>query len=53
MEKNYWQIDENLYKVHITSDVYENLKDDFKIVDTAKYIKKGEIYAYDIMVKEK
>ena len=31
MEKNYWQIDENLYKVHITSDVYENLKDDFKI----------------------
>ena len=30
MEKNYWQIDENLYKVHITSDVYENLKDDFK-----------------------
>ncbi len=52
MEKNYWQIDENLYKVHITSDVYENLKDDFKIVDTAKYIKKGEIYAYDIMVKE-
>ena len=50
MEKNYWQIDENLYKVHITSDVYENLKDDFKIEDTAKYIKKGEIYAYDIMV---
>ena len=45
MEKNYWQIDENLYKVHITSDVYENLKDDFKIEDTAKYIKEGKIYA--------
>ena len=52
MEKNYWQIDENLYKVHITSDVYENLKDYFKIEDTAKYIKEGKIYAYDIMVKE-
>ena len=47
MEKNYWQIDENLYKVHITSDVYENLKDDFKIEDTAKYIKEGKINAYD------
>ena len=53
MEKNYWQIDENLYKVHISSDIYNELKEDFNIVDTAKYIKKGKIFAYDILVEEK
>jgi predicted metal-binding transcription factor (methanogenesis marker protein 9) len=52
MEKNYWQIDENLYKVHISSDIYNELKEDFNIVDTAKYMKEGEVFAYDIMVKE-
>tara|TARA_Y100001937_G_scaffold54459_1_gene75117 strand:- start:668 stop:871 length:204 start_codon:yes stop_codon:yes gene_type:complete len=52
MEKNYWQIDENLYKVHISSDVYEMIVDDFKVEDVAKYMKDGETYAYDIMVKK-
>ena len=50
METNYWQIDENLYKVHISSDIYGKLKEEFNIVDTAKYIKEGEVFAYDIMV---
>ena len=50
MENNTWQIDENLYKVHISSDVYGKLKEEFNIVDTAKYIKEGEVFAYDIMV---
>ena len=53
METNYWQIDEDLYKVHISSDVYGKLKEEFNIVDTAKYIKEGEVFAYDIMVDEK
>tara|TARA_Y100000593_G_C4217920_1_gene290221 strand:+ start:120 stop:323 length:204 start_codon:yes stop_codon:yes gene_type:complete len=52
MEKNYWQIDDDLYKVHISVDVYNKLKEDFDIVDTAKYMKKGEVFAYDIMIKE-
>ena len=52
METNYWQIDEDLYKVHISSDVYGKLKEEFNIVDTAKYIKEGEVFAYDIMVDE-
>ena len=50
MENNTWQIDENLYKVHISSDIYGKLKEEFNIVDTAKYIKEGEVFAYDIMV---
>ena len=28
MEKNYWQIDDNLYKVHMSSDVYMEIKED-------------------------
>ncbi len=52
METNYWQIDEDLYKVHISSDVYMEIKEDFNIVDVCKYYKKGDIFAYDIMVKE-
>ena len=52
MEKNYWQIDEKLYKVHMSSDVYMEIKEDYSIVDICKYFKKGEIFAYDIMIKE-
>ena len=52
MEKNYWQIDDNLYKVYISADVYNELEEDFKKDQAAKYMKDGEIYAYDIMVKE-
>ena len=54
METNYWQIDENLYKVHLSADVFEELIKEFDVEDTAKYMKNGEIFAYDIMVtKEK
>ena len=52
MEKNYWQIDDNLYKVYISADVYNELEQDFKIDEAAKYMKDGDIIAYDIMVKE-
>ena len=50
MEKNYWQIDDDLYKVHISADVFNELEEDFIVDDIAKYMKDGEIYAYDIMV---
>ena len=53
MEKNYWQIDDNLYKVYISADIYDELEQDFKIDEAAKYIKDGDIIAYDIMVDEK
>ena len=53
MEKNYWQIDDNLYKVYITADVYNELEQDFKIEEAAKYIKDGDVIAYDIMVDKK
>ena len=53
MEKNYWQIDENLYKVYISADVYNELEEDFKKDQAAKYMKDGDIIAYDIMVDEK
>ena len=52
MEKNYWQIDDDLYKVHISADVFDELEQDFIVDDIAKYMKDGKIYAYDIMVKE-
>ncbi|MDO7602399.1 MAG: hypothetical protein MUQ85_00550 [Flavobacteriaceae bacterium] len=52
MEKNYWQIDDDVYKVHISADVFDELEQDFIVDDIAKYMKDGEIYAYDIMVKE-
>ncbi len=52
MEKNYWQIDDNLYKVYISADVYNELEQDFKIEEAAKYMKDGDIIAYDIMVDE-
>ena len=53
MEKNYWQIDDNLYKVYISADVYNELEEDFKKDQAAKYMKHGDIIAYDIMVDEK
>ena len=54
MENNTWQIDENLYKVHLSADVFEKLIKEFEVENTAKYMKNGEIFAYDIMVtKEK
>lgn len=52
MEKNYWQIDDNLYKVYISADMFEELKDDYRIEDMSKYIKDGVIYAYDIVVEK-
>ena len=53
MEKNYWQIDDALYKVYISADVYNELEEDFKKDQAAKYMKDGDIIAYDIMVDEK
>ena len=53
MEKNYWQIDDNLYKVYISADVYNELEEDFKKDQAAKYMRDGDIIAYDIMVDEK
>tara|TARA_Y100000768_G_C23568404_1_gene491529 strand:+ start:233 stop:436 length:204 start_codon:yes stop_codon:yes gene_type:complete len=53
MENNTWQIDENLYKVHISADVFEELKKEFKVENAAKYMKDGVVIAYDIMVDEK
>ena len=53
MEKNYWQIDDNLYKVYISADVYNVLEEYFKKDQAAKYMKDGDIIAYDIMVDEK
>ncbi len=54
MENNTWQIDEDLYKVHLSADVFKKLIKEFEVENTAKYIKDGEIFAYDIMVtKEK
>ena len=52
MENNTWQIDEDLYKVHLSADVFEELTKEFEVEDTAKYMKDGEIFAYDIMIKE-
>ena len=52
MEKNYWQIDDDVYKVHISADVFDELEQDFIVDDIAKYMKDGEIYAYDIMVNK-
>ena len=54
MENNTWQIDEDLYKVHLSADVVEELTKEFEVEDNAKDMKDGEIFAYDIMVtKEK
>ena len=53
MEKNYWQIDDNINKVYISADVYNELEEDFKKDQAAKYMKDGDIIAYDIMVDKK
>ena len=52
METNYWQIDKDLYKVHISADVFEKIVKEFSVENAAKYIKDGEVFAYDIMIKE-
>ena len=36
--------------MHISSDIYVEIKEEFNIQDICKYYKKGEIFAYDIMV---
>mgnify|MGYP001204952146 FL=1 len=50
MENDTWQIDENLFKVHISSDAYTKIKEEFNIENTCKYMKDSEIFAYDIIV---
>ena len=52
MEKNYWQINDNLYKVYMSADVFNELEKELEIQDVAKYIKDGNVYAYDIIVKK-
>lgn len=52
MEKNYWQINDDLYKVYMSADVFTELEKELEIQDTAKYMKDGEIYAYDIIVNK-
>ena len=52
MEKNYWQINDNLYKVYMSADVFTELEKELEIQDVAKYIKDGDVYAYDIIVKK-
>ena len=52
MEKNYWQINDDLYKVYMSADVFIELEKELEIQDTAKYIKDGNVYAYDIVVKK-
>jgi len=52
MEKNYWQINDDLYKVYMSADVFTELEKELEIQDTAKYMKDGDVYAYDIIVKK-
>ena len=52
MEKNYWQINDNLYKVYMSADVFTELEKELEIQDVTKYIKDGDVYAYDIIVKK-
>ena len=52
MENNIWQINENLYKVHLSADVFEELKKEFNVENTAKFIIIEEKSAYEIMVTE-
>jgi|TARA_B100001939_G_scaffold227954_1_gene196280 hypothetical protein len=52
MEKNYWQINDDLYKVYMSADVFTELEKELEIQDVAKYIKDGDVYAYDIIVKK-
>ena len=50
MEKNYWQIDDNLYKVYISADVYNELEEQLNIDNPCKYMRKVEIFAYDFIL---
>tara|TARA_R100001443_G_scaffold35794_1_gene49600 strand:+ start:779 stop:982 length:204 start_codon:yes stop_codon:yes gene_type:complete len=52
MEKNYWQINDDLYKVYMSADVFIELEKELEVQDIAKYMKNGEVYAYDIIVKK-
>ena len=52
MEKNYWQINDDLYKVYMSADVFTELEKELEIQDVAKYIRDGDVYAYDIIVKK-
>jgi len=52
MEKNYWQINDDLYKVYMSADVFTELEKELEIQDVAKYMKDGDVYAYDIIVKK-
>ena len=52
MEKNYWQINDDLYKVYMSADVFTELEKELEIQDVAKYIKDGDVSAYDIIVKK-
>jgi len=52
MEKNYWQINDDLYKVYMSADVFTELEKELEVQDIAKYMKNGEVYAYDIIVKK-
>ena len=53
MVKKQRQVDDDLYKVYISADIYDELEQDFKIEEAAKYIKDGDVIAYDIMVDKK
>jgi len=52
MEKNYWQINDNLYKVYMSADVFIELEKELEVQDVSKYIKDGDVYAYDIIVEK-
>ena len=51
MENNIWQIDEGIYRVHITDlDAYAKVKDFLNSNENNWYKKDGVIFAYDIIV---
>ena len=53
MENNIWQIDEGIYRVHITDlDAYAKVKDFLNSNENNWYKKDGVIFAYDITVSE-
>ena len=53
MENNIWQIDEGIYRVHITDlDGYAKVKDFLNSNENNWYKKAGVIFANDITVSE-
>ena len=48
MENNYWQINDDVYKVHISADVFEELKEEFKVSDTAKIYERWKDISHTI-----